>query len=121
MKITIHDELECEYISPIMYQCNIRDSSYFTNPKHLLTEDMSVIMIDSQGRTAIGTKAFTLKVPLNTDYVLASMDWLGANPLITAAIAVAIALSCLLCGYCCYRERRRALYGSYSGRNEQFD
>jgi hypothetical protein len=80
MTVIIHDELECEYISPIMYQCNIRDSSYFTNPKHLLTEQFSVILINSAGRTAIGTDAFTLKVPLNT------VSYIQIHPLINRII-----------------------------------
>lgn len=55
-------------------------------------------------------QALTLvvQVKLNKEFIKNALEYLKDNPLIAAAIAAAIVITCSICGYCCYRQKGKA-------------
>lgn len=112
MTIYIPDEepADCTFVSSTTYECQVASSKNFRNPLHLISDKVSVIMVDQSGRSTVGFEKFTWKVSLGT-WLSDTADWMSENPLATAGIAAAVLLGIILCIYCCYRERKRARYG----------
>lgn len=111
MSIKIHTEeaVDCVFVSPEQYNCSVAPSEKFRNLKNLLVGEVSVVMVDQQGRSCVGYNAFDLEIKLNKDFLLDIIEWMGENLWITAIIAVVVLLSVLGCAYFVYRERQKTL------------
>jgi hypothetical protein len=108
-KVTIGDPLDdVEVVSPTLITAVIPNSNRFKNPTNIIQQKESVIIIDPKGRSTVGYEKFIIKIKLNKDFLKRSAEYLRDNWLVTSAIVVAIVVTCLVCGYCCYRQKGKA-------------
>jgi len=94
--------------TPTLITATIPSSDRFDNPTNIISQQESVVIVDKKGRSSVGYDKFTIKVKLNKTFLKNAANYLRDNWLITAAIVVAIAVTCLVCGYCCYRQKGKA-------------
>jgi len=86
----------------------IPSSDRFKNPANIIEQAVSVIIVDPKGRSTVGYDTFTIKVTINKTFFKNAAEYLKDKWFVTTAIVVAIVLTCLCCGYCCYRQKGKA-------------
>lgn len=106
ISVSIDDSLiNVVVVSPNMLFATIPTSDRFTRPTNLISQQESVVLTDTKGRSSVGYNAFTIKVDLDGEFFRNALQYLKDNWLITAAISAAGAVTLLCCGYCCYRQK----------------
>jgi hypothetical protein len=109
IKVSIDDNLnDVVVVSSTVITATIPNSNHFKNPANIIERKSSVVVTDTKGRSAVGYNSFTIKVKFNVQFIKNALEYLGDNWLITAAIVAAIVVTCLICGYCCYRQKGQA-------------
>jgi len=73
------------------------------DPTLIVTPQVTVAVVDAEGRSDFKTSAFTVNIQLNSSFFDAVGAWIQANPIWFAVIVAAIVIPTIILIWCCCR------------------
>jgi hypothetical protein len=109
MSIEIVAPVVCTFVSNTTYHCTLPPQSQVTNANLLVGTRVSVVMIATDTKSAVGVDVFVLRLSASVNLWDQITGWIVDNPIVAGAVVVAgIALS-ISCCILCYKQRKKAL------------